>query len=85
MARITVQLDSVISRLVQVSQPPFSPNPDGLQIDVTKPIQVEELICRLNIPKGILGYVVYCGRLLGMDDVVEPGSEVKLYGIFDGG
>lgn len=46
---------------------------------------VRHLLSNLRIPQGMVGAIVSEGRLLEPADVIPSRSDVKMFGIYDGG
>jgi hypothetical protein len=48
-------------------------------------IKVRTVLNTLNIPPGMVGYIVTGGKLLEPDDFVAAPCAVQMFGIYDGG
>ena len=48
-------------------------------------VEIQDLLSRLRIPKGMVGCIVAGNRLLEPNDTVTPPCTLKMFGIYDGG
>lgn len=79
MDSITVKLDSSLS---------YYTGKHVVNLDITqlgKTPTVEQIVDYLQIPKGMIGYIVSKNDLKSLTDTVSPQAELRLYGMYDGG
>ncbi len=48
-------------------------------------IKVKNILDRLSIPPGMVGYIVAGGNLLEPEDTVTAPCTMRMFGIYDGG
>jgi hypothetical protein len=75
---VRILLDEVVSH-------PLPGRPRVIDTTVEHPVTAEHLLRSAGVSVGLVGYIVRGDSVLSLDDLVEEGEPIALYGIYDGG